>query len=87
MLQGVIAEIQTLRQFSRKQCFIVPTQTQQTRVQRLTLRTKRVSPYVSLQAGYGGNKIKTRFNPYAVIWNSIGYFTLVIYCPSTPNAM
>jgi hypothetical protein len=43
-----------------------------------------------LQAGYRGNKIiiekKTRFNPYMGICNSIGYFTLVFKCPSTPSA-
>jgi hypothetical protein len=41
-----------LRQFSRKQCFIVPAQTQQTCVQRLSLENKEVSLYVSLQGGY-----------------------------------
>jgi hypothetical protein len=42
----------TLRQFSRKQCFIVPAQTQWTRVQRLSPEIKGGSPYIPLQAGY-----------------------------------
>jgi hypothetical protein len=42
-----------------KQCFIVPTQTQWTHIQRLNTENKGVSlsPYVPLQAGYRGNKI------------------------------
>uniref|UniRef100_A0A8C0XIX4 RAVE complex protein Rav1 C-terminal domain-containing protein n=1 Tax=Castor canadensis TaxID=51338 RepID=A0A8C0XIX4_CASCN len=47
----------TMRQFSRKQCFIVLAQTQWTHVQRLSPENKGVSPYVPLQAGYRGNKI------------------------------
>jgi hypothetical protein len=41
----------TLRQFSRKQRFIVPAQTQQICVQRLSLKNKGVSPYTPLKAG------------------------------------
>jgi hypothetical protein len=65
---------------ARKQCFIVPAQTQWTHVQRLSPENKGVSPYVPLQVGYRGNKIeiKKRFNPYLVICKSIGYFTLVL---------
>jgi hypothetical protein len=36
----------TLRQFNRKQSFIVLIQTQQTHVQRLSLENKEVSPYI-----------------------------------------
>jgi hypothetical protein len=46
----------TLRQFSRKQCFIVPAQTQQTHVHRLSPENKGVSPYVPLQADYRSKK-------------------------------
>jgi hypothetical protein len=42
----------TLWQFSRKQHFIVPTQTQWTCIQRLSPKNKEVSPYIPLQAGY-----------------------------------
>jgi hypothetical protein len=42
----------TLRQVSMKQHFIVPAQTQQTHVQRLSPENKEVSPYISLQACY-----------------------------------
>jgi hypothetical protein len=42
----------TLRQFSRKQCFITPAQIQRTHVQMLCPKNKGVSPYVHLQAGY-----------------------------------
>jgi hypothetical protein len=42
----------TLRQFSRKQHFIVLAQTQQTHVQRLSPKNKGVSPYIPLQASY-----------------------------------
>jgi hypothetical protein len=38
------------------QCFIVPAQTQQTRVQRLSPENKGVSPYIYLQAGYRSKK-------------------------------
>jgi hypothetical protein len=77
-------ETETWGSEARKQCFIVPAQTQQTHVQRLSLENKGVSPYVSLQAGYRGKTTTTtttktpRFNPYMVICNSIGYFTLVL---------
>jgi hypothetical protein len=46
----------TLRSFSRKQCFIVPAQTQWTRVQRLSPENKGISPYIPLQAGYRSKK-------------------------------
>jgi hypothetical protein len=46
----------TLRQFSRKQHFIVLAQTQWTRVQRLSPENKGVSPYIPLQAGYRSRK-------------------------------
>jgi hypothetical protein len=42
----------TLRQFSRKQHFIVRTQTQQSCLQRLSPENKEVLPYIPLQAGY-----------------------------------
>jgi hypothetical protein len=38
--------------------FIMPVQTQQTHVQRLSPENKGVSPYIPLQAHYRGNKIK-----------------------------
>jgi hypothetical protein len=46
----------TLRKFSRKQHFIVSTQTQWTHVQRLSPQNKEASPYVHLQAGYRSKK-------------------------------
>jgi hypothetical protein len=42
---------------SRKQHFIVPAQMQWICIQRLSPKKKVVSLYVSLQAGYRGNKI------------------------------
>jgi hypothetical protein len=66
----------TLREFSRKQLFIVPAQTQQTRVQRLSPKNKGVSPFIPLQASYRSKK--ARSNPYMVIYNSLGYFTPVL---------
>jgi hypothetical protein len=53
----------TLRQFIRKQCFIVPAQTQWTRVQRLRPENKGVSPYISLPAGY-----RSRMQSSTHIW-------------------
>jgi hypothetical protein len=47
---------ETLRQFSRKQHFILLAQIQQTRVQRLSPKNKGVSPYIPLQAGYRSKK-------------------------------
>jgi hypothetical protein len=44
------------RQLSKKQCFIVLTQTQWTCVQKLIPRNKEVSPYIPLQAGYRSKK-------------------------------
>jgi hypothetical protein len=49
MLLESQAEIGTLRQFSRKQRFIVWTQTQPTPVQRLNPKNKEVSPHIPLQ--------------------------------------
>jgi hypothetical protein len=46
----------TLRQFSRKQSFMVPAQTQRTCVQRLSPKNKEVSLYTSLQTGYTSKK-------------------------------
>jgi hypothetical protein len=46
----------TLRQFSRKQHFIVPAQIQQTHVQRLSPKNKKGTPYIPLQAGYRSKK-------------------------------
>jgi hypothetical protein len=46
----------TLRQFTRRQHFIVPAQTQQTRVQGLSSENKEVSPYILLQVGYRSKK-------------------------------
>jgi hypothetical protein len=60
----------TLRQFSRKQRFILLAQTQRTCVQRLSPENKGVSPFANrLQ------KQKARFNPYMTACDSIGYFT------------
>jgi hypothetical protein len=46
----------TLKQFIRKQHFIVPSQTQQTHIQSLSPENKGVSPYTCLQAGYISKK-------------------------------
>jgi hypothetical protein len=46
----------TLRQFRRKQCFIMLARTQWNWVQRLSLKNKEVSPYIPLQAGYRSKK-------------------------------
>jgi hypothetical protein len=59
------------RQFSRKQCFIVPAQTQWTCVQRLSPESKGALPYIPLQAGYKSKKQGL----YMAACNSIGYFT------------
>jgi hypothetical protein len=76
----------TLRQFIRKQCFIVPAQTQWTRAQRLRPENKGVSPYMPLPAGYRSRKQGSS--------NSTGYLTLVLHnfsrspvfvTPSTPR--
>jgi hypothetical protein len=61
----------------RKQGFILPAQ-MPVECPKLSPENKGVLPYVPLQASYRGNKIKTRFNPYMVICNWIGYFTLVL---------
>jgi hypothetical protein len=70
------AEIRTLRQFSRKQRFIVPTQTQRTHVQRLSPKNKGVSPYIPCKQVA---EQKARSNPCIIIYNFIGYFTLVLH--------
>jgi hypothetical protein len=67
----------TLRQLHRKQQFIVPAQTQWTHVQRPCPENKGVSPYISILASRL-QKQKARSNPCLVIFNSIGYFTLVL---------
>jgi hypothetical protein len=46
----------TLRQFSRKQCFIVLAQTQWTHVQRLSPENKGVPPSIPLQVDYRNKK-------------------------------
>jgi hypothetical protein len=46
----------TLEAISRKEHFIVPAQTQQTHVQRLSPENKGVSPYIPLQASYRSKK-------------------------------
>jgi hypothetical protein len=45
-----------VRQFSRKQHFIVPAQTEWSCVQRLSPENKEVSPCIPLQAGYRSKK-------------------------------
>jgi hypothetical protein len=45
-----------VRQFSRKQHFIVPAQTQRTHVQWLSPKNKGISPYTPLQADYRSKK-------------------------------
>jgi hypothetical protein len=46
----------TLEAISRKQCFIMPAQTQRIHVQRLSSENKGVSLYIPLQAGYRSKK-------------------------------
>jgi hypothetical protein len=53
----LLAETRDSEANSRKQHFIVPAQTQQTHVQRLSPENKGISPYIPLQAGYR-SKIK-----------------------------
>jgi hypothetical protein len=43
---------------ARKQCFIVLARTERIRVQRPSPKNKAFSPYLPLQAGFRGNKIK-----------------------------
>jgi hypothetical protein len=56
---------------TRKQCFIVLAQTQWTQVQRLSPKSKGISPYVLLQAGYRGKQTNkqslTHIQLYAII--------------------
>jgi hypothetical protein len=76
---SLLAEIQDSEANSRKQCFIVPAQTQRTHVQRLSPENKGVSPYISLQAGYRSKK-------QGVLW---GYFICspkVLYDFALPGA-
>jgi hypothetical protein len=54
--RSLIAEILDSKAVSRKQRFIVPAQTQQTHVQRLSPKNKGVSPYIPFQAGYRSQK-------------------------------
>jgi hypothetical protein len=56
MCRSLLAETGTLEAISRRQCFIVPAQTQRTRVQRLSPENKGVSPSIPLQAGYRSKK-------------------------------
>jgi hypothetical protein len=65
----------TLRQFSRKQHVIVLAQTH---VQRLSLKNKGVSPYISLQASYRSKK--QSLISYMVAYDSIGYFISPVHC-------
>jgi hypothetical protein len=53
---SLLAEIQDSEAISRKQGFIVPAQTQQTHVQRLSPENKGVSLYIPLQGGYRSKK-------------------------------
>jgi hypothetical protein len=65
----------TLKAISRKQGFIVPSQTQRTHVQRLSLENKGVSPYIPLQAGYRCKKQgQIHIWLYLIFW----LFTLVL---------
>jgi hypothetical protein len=57
---SLLAEIGDPEAISRKQHFIVPALTQQTPVQRLSPKNKGVSPYIPLQAGYRGIKLKNK---------------------------
>jgi hypothetical protein len=58
---------------ARKQRFIVLAHTRRTHVQRPSPKNRGLSPYLPLQAGFRGNKIKkTRFDPYMVICNFKG---------------
>jgi hypothetical protein len=52
LLQEFASWDMALEAISRKQRFIVPTQTQWTHAQRLSPENKGVSPYIPLQAGY-----------------------------------
>jgi hypothetical protein len=67
----------TLQAISRKQHFIVPAQTQQAHVQRLsTPDNKGISTLYNLASKL--QKQKSRSNPYMVIFNFIGYFMVVL---------
>jgi hypothetical protein len=70
----------TLRQFSRKQCFIVPAQTQRIHVQSLSSENKGVSPYITLQAGY-----RSKEQGLIHIFNFIGYFMLMLLTFPSPQ--
>jgi hypothetical protein len=56
LLQESQAEFGTLMHFSRKQHFIVVTQTQQTHVLRLSPKNKEISRHIPRQAGYRSKK-------------------------------
>jgi hypothetical protein len=77
LLQGSQAEIGTLRQFSRKQHFIVPAQTQWTHVQRLSPKDKEVSPNKPLEAGY---RSKKQSSTHMAACDFIGYLILPVLC-------
>jgi hypothetical protein len=53
---SLLAEKQDSEAINRKQCFIVPAQTQWTHVQRLSPENKGASLYIPLQAGYRSKK-------------------------------
>jgi hypothetical protein len=79
MLQESQTERRGTEDDQQEAMFFVPAQTQWTCIQRLSPKNKGISPYIPLQAGNRGNK--TRFNPYMVTCNSVGYFTLVLSAP------
>jgi hypothetical protein len=64
----------TLRQFSKKQHFIVLTQTQQTGVQRLSPENKSVPPNRPLQAGYRNKKQSSTLMCLSVTSLAISFF-------------
>jgi hypothetical protein len=66
--------------FSRSNMYRVAAGTQSIHIQKLRPENKGVSPYIPLQAHYRSKK--TRFNPYMIACNSIGYFPRVMW-PST----
>jgi hypothetical protein len=64
----------TLRQLSRKQCFIVPAQTQQTHVKRLSPENKGVSPYMPWQTAYRSKHQDLNIDDYMQFYRQL--------CPS-----
>jgi hypothetical protein len=65
-----------LRQCRRKQGFIVPAQIQWTCIQRLSLKNKEVSFYISLQV----TQAKPKLNPNMAACDFIGYFISPVLC-------